>query len=407
MKSPPLPNPTPHLSILPHQIPPCHVTALYVHVPFCLHKCHYCDFYSLPGQQPHRMNAFVDLLLAEADLWRLSPIGPLIRPQTIFIGGGTPTLLPLPAMRRLLLGIRERFDLSSLIEFTIEANPATITPDYAATLAQLAVTRLSFGAQSFHTPELSILQRQHAPADVADSIRIARNAGFNNLNLDLIYAIPTQNLQSWSRSLDSAIALAPEHLSAYNLTYEPGTPLHARKLKGTIAPVDEDTELQMLQLARDRLAHAGYLAYEISNYAKPGRQCRHNLLYWNGGSYLGLGPAAASHLDGLRFRNLPDLPLWEQSILKHAIPATDIESLSPLRRAGELAMLQLRLATGVNYAHFLAQTSFDPRYLWPDLLPRLQQLALIDLDAAGFRLTPKGINVADSVAAEFLIPAPP
>ena len=396
----------PNAALAPSTLPPVPNPGLYIHIPFCFHKCHYCDFYSLPGQTNERMHRFVDLLLAEADLWAHSPTGPLVRPQTIFIGGGTPTLLPLASMLRLITGLRQRFDLSNLNEFTIEANPATVTPEYCAALCQHAVTRLSFGAQSFHAAELALLERHHNPSDVAASIQTARAAGFKRLNVDLIYAIPGQDLPSFAYSLDSVIALQPEHISAYNLTYEPDTPLAIKKRQGDITPVDEDTELQMLHHARRRLAFAGYHAYEISNHARPAEECRHNLLYWDGGSYIGLGPSAASHLDGLRFRNQPHLGDWEHSIQSQTLPAIDLEHLCPLRRAGELAMLQLRLATGINFSQFTSQTHFDPRHLWPTLLTHLHQLCLIELDNHGFRLTPQGINVADAIAAEFLDPEP-
>jgi len=398
--------PAPADPLDPSALPPAHVPALYIHVPFCAHKCLYCDFYSLPAQPPQRLQRYVDLLLAEANLHARNSPRPLLRPETVFIGGGTPTLLPLNSMRNLLRGLRQTFDLSLVNEWTIEANPATVTPDYCAMLADQRITRLSFGAQSFRTQDLAFLDRLHNPRDVAESIQIARAAGFTRLNLDLIYAIPDQDLAAWTSSLQAAVALDVQHISCYGLTYETGTPLSLRKQQGTIRPATDELELQMLHHARRCLAAAGYEPYEISNYARPGEQCRHNLLYWNGGNYLGLGPAAASHLDGLRWRNRPDLTQWEHAIHEGTLPATDVEQLSPPRRAGELAMLQLRLAAGVSFSRFAAQTGFDPRSLYSNVLDRLANIGLINLDQQGFRLTDRGIDLADAVAAEFLQTAP-
>lgn len=387
---------------LPRRLPENEVPGLYVHIPFCFHKCHYCDFYSLPNQSVERMQRFVDLILKEADSWGQKRRGPLVRPRTVFFGGGTPTLLPLESMRQLLRGLRERFDFSELNEWTIEANPATVTAEYCAMLAEERIDRLSFGAQSFIPEELAILERHHKPADVSGSIALAREAGFARLNVDLIYAIPGQDLKSWAYSLDAALALNVEHISCYNLTYEPNTPIAVKKRLGAIQAVGEDLELQMLHYTRQRLTEAGYRPYEISNYARPGEACRHNLLYWNGGSYVGLGPSAASHVEGWRWRNRPHLGDWERAIEAGSLPAIDVEHLGPRRRAGELAMLQLRLDTGIVFDDFAQQTGFDARVLYGDLLGRLEKVGLIHRDTKGFRLSERGINVADAIAAEFL-----
>jgi oxygen-independent coproporphyrinogen-3 oxidase len=386
----------------PHDLPAVEVPGLYLHVPFCFHKCHYCDFYSITRQTPQRMERFVDLLLAEADQWATTN-GPACRPRTIFFGGGTPSLLPLEATSRLLRGLKDRFDFSLLNEWTVEVNPATASLEYCAMLREHGVDRLSFGAQSFDRGELAILERHHDPADVLRSVEIARSAGFRRVNIDLIYAIPGQDLASWERSLRQALALKTEHLSCYGLTYEPNTPMAVKQRLGTIRGVDEDLELKMLHRTRAVLRESGYHAYEISNYAEPGEACRHNLLYWNGGSYVGLGPSAASHVEGRRWRNRPHLGEWESAVQGGGIPTTDIEHLSPPRRAGELAMLQLRLAEGIAFDAFARQTGLDAREVYRELLTRLRDLRLIELDAAGFRLNDRGVNVADAIAAEFVV----
>jgi oxygen-independent coproporphyrinogen-3 oxidase len=416
----------------PSLLPPTQVEALYVHVPFCFHKCHYCDFYSITHQSPERMERFVDLILGEAEAWTPPPV--TVRPRTIFFGGGTPTLLPIAAMSRLLAGLRERFDFSGVEEWTIEANPATVTPEYCRMLRAVGVDRLSFGAQSFDPRELKTLERHHDPDDVPRSVAIARDAGFARLNLDLIFAIPGQDLSSWSDSLERAIALETPHVSAYGLTFEPNTPIAVKRRLGIMHPVEESLELDMLRHTRARLAAVGRPPYEVSNFATPGEECRHNLVYWTGGNYIGLGPSAASHVQGWRWRNRPHLGEWERGVERTwgvgsresgveegrlrpllptphspppALPAIDVEHLTPLRRAGELAMLLLRLTRGLDYADFAARTGYDARALWADPIDRFTRAGLLDCDGRGFRLSERGLAVADALAAEFVDPRDP
>ncbi len=383
----------------PAALPRAVVEGLYVHIPFCFHKCHYCDFYSITRQTPERMARFVDLILREADLW--SGYG-TIGARTIFFGGGTPSLLPLGQMERLIAGLKRRLDFSNVEEWTIEVNPATAADEYCRMLRTQGVDRLSFGAQSFNVEELKVLERHHDPEDVHRSVEIARQAGFDRLNLDLIYAIPGQSLESWEDSLDQTLALGTSHISAYNLTFEPQTPMAVRLRLGHLQQSEESLELEMFRHTRDRLAASGLAAYEVSNYARPGQECLHNLVYWTGGNYIGLGPSAASHIEGHRFRNRPHLGEWERAVESGQLPATDVEQLAPRRRAGELAMLLLRLSRGLNFAAFSARTGFDARAVYADIIDRLSKHALIELDAAGLRLTLRGFELADAIAAEFL-----
>jgi len=380
-------------------LPAARFDGLYVHVPFCFHKCHYCDFYSITRQSAERMGKYVDLVLSEARGWAEQP--PKIEPKTVFFGGGTPSLLPLDDMRRLIGGLREVFDCSAVNEWTIECNPATVSSQSLQMLRESGVDRLSFGAQSFNRAELEILERHHEPEDVKKSLALARAAGFERLNVDLIYAIPGQDLSSWSLSLEEAIALGTEHLSCYGLTYEHNTPMAVKKRLGAIHAVDDEIELQMLHHTRRRLNEAGYWAYEISNYAKRGEECRHNLLYWNGGNYLGLGPAAASHVEGHRWRNRPHLGEWESAIAENQLPAIDVEHLSRAQRASELIMLQLRLPAGVDLRAVERLSGVDPMRQYAATLERLAKLKLIILSDDHFHLTEIGINVADSISAQF------
>ncbi|HEV2296374.1 MAG TPA: radical SAM family heme chaperone HemW [Tepidisphaeraceae bacterium] len=393
----------PSVSLLcPSFLPKVEVEGLYVHVPFCFHKCHYCDFYSITRQTPERMARYVDLLLREAEQWTHQADGPTARLQTIFFGGGTPTLLPVVEMRRLILGLRERFDFSLVTEFTVEADPATLSDEFAAMLRDVGVDRLSFGAQSFDRAELATLERHHDPEDVPRSLDIARAAGFARLNLDLIYAIPGQTIEKWSHSLERAIALNTPHLSCYGLTYEPNTPIAVKKRLGTMIPTEESLELDMMHFTRRRLVEINRPAYEISNYAVPGEQCRHNLVYWTGGNYIGLGPSAASHVSGWRWKNRPHLREWESAIQADHLPASDVEQLTPDQRAGELAMLLLRLADGLNFATFADRTGRDAQECFARQIDQLAPTGLITLDDRAIRLTDRALGVADAVAAEFL-----
>lgn len=390
----------PSAQLHPGTLPRAVVPGLYVHIPFCFHKCHYCDFYSITRQTPDRMTRFVDLILREAAMWTDRDV----RPETIFFGGGTPSLLPIDQMRRLIAGLGERFDLSGVDEWTVEVNPATASLEYCAMLRDSGVDRLSFGAQSFDRDELKVLERHHDPEDVGRSVALARQAGFWRLNVDLIYAIPGQSADSWGQSLNAALALNVPHISAYNLTYESNTPIAVKKRLGQLIPVAEEGELEMMQLARRRLLESGRLAYEISNYSVPGEECRHNLLYWTGGSYIGLGPSAASHVEGTRFKNRPHLGEWERAIEAGHLPAQDVETLTPEQRRGEMAMLMLRLSRGVVYADYAARAGGDARSDFADQIDRLSKIGLLEVDDAGFRLTDRGLNVADAIGAEFLAP---
>jgi oxygen-independent coproporphyrinogen-3 oxidase len=305
-------------------------------------------------------------------------------------------------MQRLILGLRERFDFSNCIEWTIEANPATVTDEYCQMLAAAGVNRISMGAQSFDPSELTILERHHNPDDVPRSLEMVRAAGIPRQNLDLIYAIPGQTLDRWLYSLDRAIALGTEHLSCYGLTFEPNTPIAVRRRLGQLNSIDPDLEIEMLRETRIRLGAAGLHPYEISNYSRPSRECQHNLLYWNGGDYLALGPAAASHVQGWRWRNRPHLGEWEKSIDAGELPAIEVETLTPRQRAGELAMLMLRLSSGIVHADFTARVGHDARAIFAEVLGRLEPLGLLEVSETSIRLSERGLPVADSIAAEFL-----
>jgi oxygen-independent coproporphyrinogen-3 oxidase len=385
----------------PQMLPPAQISGLYIHVPFCFHKCHYCDFYSITRQTPDRMKRFVDLLLSEADQWAAG-LEIDFCPSTVFMGGGTPTLLPLEQMDRLLKELRGRFDLSQADEWTVEANPATVTAEYCQMLYANGVNRLSFGAQSFDAAELKILERHHSPEDVFSSVDLARQAGFKRLNLDLIFAIPGQSGQSWQKSLETALSIGTTHLSCYALTFEPSTPIAVRRRMGQLKSAPEELELQMLFSTRRQMNERGLPAYEISNFAAAGQECRHNLNYWTGGNYLGLGPSAASHVQGWRWKNRPHLGEWESAVAAGGLTAIEVETLSAEQRGGELAMLMLRLESGLDLEFVSQRAGIDASAEFGPTIERLEQLKLISVVGHCVRLTEAGIAVADGVAGEFV-----
>jgi len=372
--------------------------SLYLHVPFCTTKCGYCDFYSLGGGvQP--TGRLVECLLAELTR-RLTQFEPVL--VTIFVGGGTPTVLGGQELTRLFWSLGQLASLHPVGEFTVEANPETLDTDKANALLRADVTRLSLGAQSFHPAELAVLERIHDPASLAASVKTARAAGFEQINLDLIFGIPGQTLVSWRDSLRAALELEPTHLACYGLTYEPGTALAARRDRGLVQPCDENLEAEMFCATIDELAAAGFQHYEISNYALPGCRCEHNLRYWRNEPYLGIGPSAASYVNGRRWRNVPHLDRYLQTVEAGCWPETDVETLDALSAIRETAMLGLRLREGVAVAAVRRRFGVDPLALFRPMIESFSALGLLEADQRFIRLTRRGLMVANEVMAEFL-----
>ncbi len=374
-------------------------TGLYIHVPFCVHKCHYCDFYSLVETGPQsRRPAFTDRLIEEihaAAPWLGGPLA------TVFVGGGTPTLLEPDLWVRLLAAIRSDLDLQSDCEFTVEANPDALTAELLDVLVAGGVNRLSMGAQSFDPKLLKALERTHDPDNVRRGVEMIRAAGITNFNLDLIFGIPGQDLEGWAADLDAVLALEPTHLSCYNLTYEPNTPLAAKLRRGAIQRVDEDVEAEMYEATMDRLGGAGFEHYEISSWARPGRACRHNLLYWRNGSWWPLGPGAAGHVDGVRWKNAPRL--GEYLRVRPLPPITGQEQLDQDGRIGETLMLGLRLLEGIALDRLEAMLAVgargEPRRR---AVERHTASGLLEQRAGRLRFTRGGLLLADTVLADLL-----
>jgi oxygen-independent coproporphyrinogen-3 oxidase len=370
--------------------------AIYAHVPFCQTICGYCDFYSTL-LEPGATGPLVDALLGELEQQRAALAE---RVETIFVGGGTPTALPPGELARLLEALRALAAPDA--EFTVEANPATVTESIAAVLAAAGVNRVSIGAQSFATGELRVLDRIHRPPQVRQTVERCRDAGVRQINLDLIFGIPGQTLEAWRANLEAALELRPDHLSCYGLTYEPGTPLHAQLEAGRVRRVDPELESAMFTATIERLAGAGFEHYEISNFARAGARCRHNLVYWRNEPCLGIGPSAAGYVGGERYRNIPDTAAYVRALREGRSPRVEQERLAPDRRARETAMVMLRLIEGIDRARFTAACGVDPLEFFADAIAKHRELGFVEANERSIRLTRAGLLVADSVIADFL-----
>ncbi|MGQ0668491.1 MAG: radical SAM family heme chaperone HemW [Actinomycetota bacterium] len=338
---------------------------IYVHVPFCLTRCGYCDFNAYAGLGDLAPR-YVAVLRAEADLWAGSWAGE--RVTSIFLGGGTPTTVDPGDLAELLEHLRFRFDVDTRAEVTIEANPDTVDGPKLEALLAAGYGRLSMGAQSFDLGVLAALERLHSPDSVRRAFAAARAAGYANVNLDLIYGANGETLASWRRTVEKAIDLAPEHISAYALTIEPATPLGRKVEAGIVPPPDPDLEADMFLLASETLAAAGYRHYEVSNWAKPGFECRHNLGYWQRRPYLGLGAGAHSFRDGRRWWNLRPPGAYLEAVEGGALPIGGEERLSADEDYLEEVFLRLRTFEGIPAS--LVEPDVAGRYLEEGLLAR-------------------------------------
>ncbi len=381
--------------------------ALYIHVPFCFHKCHYCDFYSFVDTQD-RQAPFVDAL--ERELAHLAPHAAGAPLRSIFVGGGTPSLLRPDLWTRLLASLRARFDLSDpSLEFTVECNPETVTPELMGILHSGGVNRVSIGAQSFDAAHLKTLERWHDPDNVERAVALASGAGIPRRSIDLIFGVPGESLASWRADLARALALARrpdgvEHLSCYALTYEPNTAMTARLRRGEFAPVDEDEEADMLLATVETLREAGLERYEVSNFARPGGECRHNLGYWRQEQWLAAGPSASAHLAGFRWKNVPRLTDWMEGVNASGLsPVTDFERPDPARALAERLMTGLRLREGLPAEEMLARAgALGAEDALRRAVDRAQARDLMRSDRGRWTLTDSAWLLADGIASELM-----
>ncbi len=377
------------------------ILGIYVHIPFCLSKCAYCDFYSFVPSGEEIMERYVNALLLHMEDYSESAADYTC--DTVYIGGGTPTALPTDLLLRLIRGIKKNFNLTRSPEFTIEANPATVNPDMLKRLRRAGVNRISFGLQSGVAEELKALSRRHDRRDFEISYRMARDAGFDNISVDLMFGIPGQTMDSLMKNLRYVTRLGVEHISLYDLKLEPGTPLF-RNRDRFIFP-DEDTEADMYLRAVEFLCSEGYPQYEISNFALPGRLSRHNLKYWNCFEYLGFGPGAHSYFNNTRFaygRSIENYITGVENPLSDVSIIDSSEEISPKERLGEYVMLRLRLAAGIKLEDFRFRFRADFLEMFGHKLTPYLKGGFMVRRSDSIALTPKGMFVSNHILSDLL-----
>ncbi len=398
--------------------------SLYIHIPFCRLKCAYCNFNTYANLDEH-YNDYVQALSAEIQAMGRYWQRPAVK--TVFIGGGTPTVLSARQLERILDASHSAFNILPQAEITSEANPGTVNEAYLRDLLALGVNRLSFGAQSFDDAELKLLGRLHSAAEIGDTVAAARRAGAQNINLDLIYGLPQQRLNTWRNTLQQTIALQPEHISLYSLTLERGTALHAQVARGELPAPDSDLAADMYELADELLGNAGYAQYEISNWSKAGRECKHNLTYWRNQPYLSVGagahsfmtadhrpPTAAasfSHKNNFskRWWNVKSVSAYIEKITansKRPHPHPSLDDWEEIDRQLEMAetvILGLRLTQeGVPLPAFESRFGQSPGQVFGPQVKKLKALALLEEKDQRLRLTPQARLIGNQVFMEFL-----
>jgi oxygen-independent coproporphyrinogen-3 oxidase len=395
------------------------VTSLYIHVPFCAQKCAYCAFYS-EAASGELINRYTAALVRELEI-----VADDLKPKTIFCGGGTPSLLNLRQWETILRAM-EKLNLLGAEEFTVECNPATVSADKAKLFRDFGINRISMGVQSLDENLLDRLGRIHSREMVFKSFDILRHGGFENINLDLMFAIPSQTMEIWRATLHEAMAMQSEHLSSYEVIYEDDTPLF-EQLKAGEFSVDEKLACEMYDELIAHAVNGGFHLYEIANFARrkpltrpsdtlspsdgerdgmrgtiPSFACKHNVNYWRGGSFYGLGPSATGYVRGVRTKNWSNTQLYCDQLEKGKRAIESSEELSPLRRAGEIAAFGLRMNAGWPFEEFQRATSFDLRNEWAAEMNQLAERGWAARDTDRFQLTPQGLRFADSAAELFL-----
>jgi oxygen-independent coproporphyrinogen-3 oxidase len=381
----------------------CKPAGLYVHIPFCEAKCRYCGFYSEPIEN-HNPDRLVSAIITELKKRCQSALSgvegePFPSLETVYIGGGSPSCLPESQLLRLVGEITSRWPNPQ--EFTIEINPGQVDQNILSRLRTYGISRLSIGAQSFNAGELAFLGRRHSVSDISQAVQAAKQAGFGNIGLDLIFAIPGSTLESWKYSLHSAIDLGIQHISAYGLTYEEGTPLQKAVAADEVEPVDEEADRTMYETAIDEFERAGFEQYEISNFAKPGFECKHNLNYWANRPYIGVGPAAGSYWQGRRTLNIADINKYIEAIEKMGDISSESEIPDNIQIACETAVLNLRRRCGIDLEEFKSRTGFEVMELFAEPVRRYKKLGLIEASDGRLFLTRRALPIADSVLCDF------
>lgn len=396
---------------------------IYVHIPFCAKKCAYCDFLSFPGNMRMRRE-YTDKLLEEIRIQ--SSFVREYQVDTIFLGGGTPSVLDVTDITAIMGTLKEHYDIAPDAEITIEVNPGTVKMEGLVAYREAGINRVSMGLQSADDTELRYLGRIHTYDEFLKSFQRVRMAGFTNVNVDLISAIPGQTPESWRNTLKKTAMLKPEHISAYSLIVEEGTPFYdrygghvemesyemspeeRRRLMALPDLPDEDTEREMYYMTRNCLAEQGYERYEISNYARPGFECRHNVGYWTGTGYLGLGLGASSYLEGCRFHNTSDFQSYVSAHLDDEAEfcqavRQDMEQLSVKSKMEEFMFLGLRLTRGVSVEGFITRFGQSIRNVYGGVIDKLEREGLLEHKNGYYRLTERGLDLSNYAMSLFLL----
>jgi oxygen-independent coproporphyrinogen-3 oxidase len=369
---------------------------LYLHIPFCRQRCDFCAFY-LEIHREGRAEIFVQSLIQEIRLSAQQHVAANRPIQSVYFGGGTPTVLAATQLTAILSEIRAHLSLAANCEITVEAHPSTISLQDLGQLLQAGVTRMSFGAESMEDGDLPRIGRPGAVHQTITAVTRARAAGFTNINLDLMYGLPSQRLESWQQTLAHCLMLEPAHLSCYALTVEDNTRLASNIQRRRSPAPDEGLQIEMDETAQRMLGDAGYERYEVSNYAKPRYACRHNLLYWTNGEYLGLGPSAQSYLHGIRFGNVADLAAYNTSLAENHLPIEDRTRLSEKEQLRDAVIFGLRLTRGIP-SHHLHQHAAN--YGHAAVIAQLVAQQLVEEDGERSRLSVRGRLQADTIAGQ-------
>lgn len=374
------------------------MSSIYIHIPFCAKRCFYCDFHS--GTNTTLIENYIDALEREFEE-RISEMQGSL-PRTIYIGGGTPSQLNPKQLSRLFDILQRHVDLSAAYEITVEVNPDDITPEYAANIASLPINRVSMGVQSFSDRLLQTIGRRHNSQTAITAYETLRNSGINNISIDLIFSLPTQTMQEWEATITQALLLCPQHISAYDLSYEPGSLLTQKLKQGAIEPCSDELSLQMYDILIDKLANAGYEHYEISNFAKQGYRSQHNSGYWNGTPYLGLGASAHSFDGKVRRANIANTALYINNVLSQG-KAYDEEYITPQQSYNETIFTRLRTVEGIDLK------SIELRYGKKNLQHLLREAAsyikggYLKEEGGQLLLTRKGIAISDTICCDLFL----
>jgi oxygen-independent coproporphyrinogen-3 oxidase len=388
---------------IPISLPPIsellQTASLYLHIPFCHTRCHYCDFNTYAGilslREPY-VRALLNEIALAGEMARL-PDGSPRRSRTIFFGGGTPSLLNVEQVSRVLAACRAAFALDEHAEITLEANPGTLSLERLQGLRAAGVKRLSLGSQSFDAGLLRSLGRIHTPQEITQAVHGARLTGFPSINLDFMFGLPAQTMRQWQETLDEALNLRPEHLSLYSLIIEEGTPFKTWTDEGCITPGDEDLCADMYEYAEQRLKAAGYLNYEISNWSLPGHQCEHNLTYWRNLPYIGMGAGAHSFFAGKRFSNVLDPQEYIRLLKANQLPVAATTEVTRLEEMTETAFLGLRTAMGLHLPTFAERFGASFEQFVGDRLHPVEEAGLLEHEHAWLRLSERGRLLGNEV----------